>query len=682
MKKRFLALFLLVCMLLTAVPAAAAGMAPPAEPQPTAETERIKEPGFAADNGGRIFDRNVGWIDPSNPPGSVPRPDVIQLQPLDVLTDAQREADEILDRFLELPPEMFLWTDGFYLDSRYRYVEDDELTYTADMKRELCETAASIAGGCATAGEAIEAVAVWLALNVCYDYEYVAGRSPYPNCDPYTVLQNRYTVCNGYAQLAEYLIQSLGIPCVYVLTDTHAYNLAYDGSRWIIFDATWMSSGRYESGTWSFAESPAMDMYDVSRDFILQEPDHVIIELPLTLCGGVLKKYPEFSPLESYAAPAYVTSIADWAFSSCTGLKTLTVPGSVTVGYCAFGDSLGPETVNFGSTAEIGESAFYNSSGLKTLAFGSNAVIGKYAFYNCSGLKSMEFKGSADIGEWAFQGCSGLTSVQIKGGAELASSSFQGDAALQTLTLGGSAVIGDNAFADCAALSSLTVPGAAEIGDGAFSGCAALTSVSLGNGGEAIGQYAFWGCGSLGELTLGKGLKTVGYAAFYNCPLTKVSFRGTEAEWRQIVFDAFNDSVTGAEVVYLTGAVPETPELIGASAAEGSITVTWKAVDGATKYKVYRKTGSGSWTGLKDVTGTDYTDTSVVGGTTYTYTVKAYNGVAWSAFDTKGVTATAKAAFGAPELIGASAAEGSITVTWKAVGGATKYKVYRKTGSG
>ena len=124
------------------------------------------------------------------------------------------------------------------------------------------------------------------------------------------------------------------------------------------------------------------------------------------------------------------------------------------------------------------------------------------------------------------------------------------------------------------------------------------------------------------------------------------------------------------------------PELIGASAAEGSITVTWKAVGGATKYKVYRKTGSGSWTGLKDVTGTSYTDTSVVGGTTYTYTVKAYNGSTWSSFDTKGVSATAKEVFGAPVLTGASAGNDGITVTWKAVGGATKYKVYRKTGSG
>ena len=113
--------------------------------------------------------------------------------------------------------------------------------------------------------------------------------------------------------------------------------------------------------------------------------------------------------------------------------------------------------------------------------------------------------------------------------------------------------------------------------------------------------------------------------------------------------------------------------------------MTWKAVSGATKYKVYRKTGSEGWTGLKDVTGTSYTDAAVTSGTTYTYTVKAYNGSKWSSFDTKGVTATAQdtvAPFGAPALKSAAAGTDGITVTWGAVSGATTYRVYRKTGTG
>jgi fibronectin type 3 domain-containing protein len=72
----------------------------------------------------------------------------------------------------------------------------------------------------------------------------------------------------------------------------------------------------------------------------------------------------------------------------------------------------------------------------------------------------------------------------------------------------------------------------------------------------------------------------------------------------------------------------------------------------------------------------------VVSGTTYTYTGKAYNGSAWSGFDARGVSATAKDAFGAPVLKSAGAGTNGITVTWNAVSGAKSYRVYRKTDSG
>ena len=124
------------------------------------------------------------------------------------------------------------------------------------------------------------------------------------------------------------------------------------------------------------------------------------------------------------------------------------------------------------------------------------------------------------------------------------------------------------------------------------------------------------------------------------------------------------------------------PALTGARAGTNGITVSWNAVAGATKYRIYRRTGSGGWTGLKDVTGVSYTDADVTGGVAYTYTVKAWNDSTWSGFDAKGVTATAQEVFSAPVLTGADAGTDGITVTWNAVAGATKYRVYRRTGSG
>ncbi|MBR4692531.1 MAG: fibronectin type III domain-containing protein [Oscillospiraceae bacterium] len=106
--------------------------------------------------------------------------------------------------------------------------------------------------------------------------------------------------------------------------------------------------------------------------------------------------------------------------------------------------------------------------------------------------------------------------------------------------------------------------------------------------------------------------------------------------------DAYGSTVQTDTVTMTIAAGPAAPVLTGASAGPNGITVTWNAVEGATKYRVYRKTGSGGWTSQGDVTGLSYTDAAVTSGTTYTYTVKAYNGSTWSGFDAAGVSATAK----------------------------------------
>ncbi len=134
--------------------------------------------------------------------------------------------------------------------------------------------------------------------------------------------------------------------------------------------------------------------------------------------------------------------------------------------------------------------------------------------------------------------------------------------------------------------------------------------------------------------------------------------------------------------VSATAAASTVPVLTSATAAAGQITVKWSAVNGATKYAVYRKTSGSSWTLLTNtVTGTSYVDKSadLKEGTTYYYTVRAYVGSAWGSYDTAGVSAKAiAAAANYPVLTSATASAGQITVKWNAFTGASKYAVYRK----
>ena len=120
------------------------------------------------------------------------------------------------------------------------------------------------------------------------------------------------------------------------------------------------------------------------------------------------------------------------------------------------------------------------------------------------------------------------------------------------------------------------------------------------------------------------------------------------------------------------------PVLISAQNTGGGITVKWKAVSGASRYRIYRRYGGGGWTKLADTTKVSYSDKDVKAGVTYKYTVKCIE-PSTSPYDKNGV---AIRRLEAPALISLSNDGSGVTVNFKAVAGAKKYKIYRKTGSG
>ncbi|MGN1315842.1 MAG: fibronectin type III domain-containing protein [Acutalibacteraceae bacterium] len=84
-----------------------------------------------------------------------------------------------------------------------------------------------------------------------------------------------------------------------------------------------------------------------------------------------------------------------------------------------------------------------------------------------------------------------------------------------------------------------------------------------------------------------------------------------------------------------------TPNITSVKSVEGGAKVNWEKVSGAEGYKIYRKTGSGSWTCVgttKNNSTFTYTDKTVEQGKTYTYTVKAYKGNYCGYYNTTGVS--------------------------------------------
>ena len=112
-------------------------------------------------------------------------------------------------------------------------------------------------------------------------------------------------------------------------------------------------------------------------------------------------------------------------------------------------------------------------------------------------------------------------------------------------------------------------------------------------------------------------------------------------------------------------------------ASSGKVKLSWKTVDGATKYEVYRATSkSGTYSKLTTVTGTSVTNSSAVAGKSYYYKVRALcdNSAATSVYSAI-VNRTCDLA---QPVVTASnvASTGKVKLSWKAVEGAAEYEVY------
>ena len=238
----------------------------------------------------------------------------------------------------------------------------------------------------------------------------------------------------------------------------------------------------------------------------------------------------------------FVTSIGERAFSSCSGLTSVTIPNSVTsIGPSAFRNCSGLTNMTIpDSVTSIGDGAF-DCSGLTNVTIPDGVTsIGNEAFFYCSGLTSVTIPDSVtSIGYRAFSYCSGLVSFTV-GDGNVNYKSVNGlllSKDDKTLIAGvngdvmipdGVTSIDDAAFSDRSGLTSVTIPNSVtNIGYSAFSSCSGLTSVTIPDGVTSIGNEAFRGCSGLKSVKIGNGVMSIGINAFYNCSgLTSVTFLG------------------------------------------------------------------------------------------------------------------------------------------------------------
>lgn len=135
-------------------------------------------------------------------------------------------------------------------------------------------------------------------------------------------------------------------------------------------------------------------------------------------------------------------------------------------------------------------------------------------------------------------------------------------------------------------------------------------------------------------------------------------------------------SNASSEVTALSS-LAEPQSLTGVQASKTSIKLTWNAVEGAVKYKIYRAIKGRAYKLIKTQQGTSYTNSKLKTGTKYYYKFTAVNGDYESGYSN--VVSLYAAAKSVTKLKAKSNEYNKITLTWKKASGATKYVIYRST---
>ena len=289
--------------------------------------------------------------------------------------------------------------------------------------------------------------------------------------------------------------------------------------------------------------------------------------------------------------PESVTTIADRAFSDCSGLTgSLMLPESIT---------------NIGTYAFSGCSGF---TGSLTLPEGIT-TLGKYVFDDCSGFTgSLNIPDSVtNIGTYAFSDCTGFTGSLILP---------------ESIT-----TIGSGAFSGCFGFTgSLTIPdNVISIGDYAFFCCTGFTgSLTLPENITTINGWTFYGCSGLtGSLIIPDSITTIGNSAFNRCDISEVLFpHGIDT----IKWGAFK-SCRDLTNVYFVGNAPSDFDDKAFDSCGNNFTIYYvEGTSGWTDSDAY-DVETGTWYGYKLATWTPDdgcshspdTDSSLYIGSTFAY---------------------------------------------------------------
>ena len=268
----------------------------------------------------------------------------------------------------------------------------------------------------------------------------------------------------------------------------------------------------------------------------------------VTNLGEVFKNNSSITSFDELQYFINLTTINNYAFSSCTNLTSVTIGNSVSkIGTYAFSYCSGLEQIFVESGNMV-----YDSRGncnaiietaTNTLILGCKysvipntvTTIGENAFCGCNGLTSIVLPYSVtSVEHAAFDQCYELIAVYYTGdisqwcNIQFADFGFPEVWDVFLARAGGEGIIGDfvsnplyyahNLYIGNELVTDLVIPETVtEIKPWSFINATCLTSLIVGNSVTSIGSSAFSGCSGLTSLTIGNSVTSIGVDAFSYC---------------------------------------------------------------------------------------------------------------------------------------------------------------------
>ena len=372
-----------------------------------------------------------------------------------------------------------------------------------------------------------------------------------------------------------------------------------------------------------------------------------------------LVRYPESKAGTAFTVPDGVKVIGSDAFSSCNKLTSLTLPTSVT-------------------------------------------TLERFSVYACENLKSIKLPSKLDsIGDFAFAYCTSLTEMTVPEGVKvLSANALYECSSLKTLRLPVSlAEIGSYCTVKCDKLTDVYYAGTqkqwklvkvdssnpgltkAKMHYGNLTVSTPTISITTSAGKpmiswtKIIGADKYW----IYRSTDGKSFKY--YDSTKNTSYKNSSTNIGTTYYYKVKAVTVSDGenvASGYSNVKSIQCKPAAPSL-SIYRTNGKPQLKWKAVDGASKYWIYRSTNGGDYKYYDSTTKLSYTNNAAASGTVYFYKVKAVavvNGKnVSSAFSgSKNLFTTLTA-----PIVKITTSAGRPMLRWDAVKSADRYWIYRST---